>query len=256
MNSKWTPGLPERGDKVTRLEAFVDASFAFALTLLVVSGDSIPGSIAELTEALKQIPAYAASFIVIIQVWSSHAEWSRRFGLDEPVGNRLSLALVFIVLIFVYPLNMVFSGFFSMLTGGWLPANYTAHSWQEAMRMFQAFSAGFGAMALIMALLFWRALSLRELAGFTTLECAHAREGRNGWMRVLCISALSFAIAAWMPLDNSVGNWRSLPGLVFFLLPLWDLVARFRFQALLKRLERSAKSYSADGAQSAHGSAA
>ncbi len=39
----------ERGDKVTRLEAFVDASFAFALTLLVIAGDSIPGSVAELS---------------------------------------------------------------------------------------------------------------------------------------------------------------------------------------------------------------
>ena len=49
MNPRMASGLPERGDKVTRLEAFVDASFAFALTLLVVSGDSIPASISELT---------------------------------------------------------------------------------------------------------------------------------------------------------------------------------------------------------------
>ena len=29
----------ERGDKVTRLEAFVDAAFAFAVTLLVIFGN-------------------------------------------------------------------------------------------------------------------------------------------------------------------------------------------------------------------------
>ena len=51
----------ERGDKVTRLEAFVDASFAFALTLLVISGDSIPGSIEELVDALKQIQSEEVS---------------------------------------------------------------------------------------------------------------------------------------------------------------------------------------------------
>ena len=44
----------ERGDKVTRLEAFVDAAFAFAVTLLVISGDQTPTSIDMLQQALKQ----------------------------------------------------------------------------------------------------------------------------------------------------------------------------------------------------------
>ena len=34
------PGFPERGDKTTRLEAFVDAAFAFALTLLAIAGET------------------------------------------------------------------------------------------------------------------------------------------------------------------------------------------------------------------------
>ena len=47
----------ERGDKSTRVEAFVDAAFAFALTLLVIAGDSIPASVGELLKALKSLPA-------------------------------------------------------------------------------------------------------------------------------------------------------------------------------------------------------
>ena len=35
-------GVRLRGEQVTRLETFVDAAFAFAMTLLVVSFDAMP----------------------------------------------------------------------------------------------------------------------------------------------------------------------------------------------------------------------
>ena len=38
--SEQAAGLRERGHDVTRLEAFVDAAFAFALTMLVISASS------------------------------------------------------------------------------------------------------------------------------------------------------------------------------------------------------------------------
>jgi uncharacterized membrane protein len=42
-----------RGRQTTRLETFVDAAFAFALTMLVISVDAIPQSFDELLQALK-----------------------------------------------------------------------------------------------------------------------------------------------------------------------------------------------------------
>ena len=47
-----------RGRDTTRLEAFVDAAFAFALTLLVISFDAVPQSFEALTTALKAVPAF------------------------------------------------------------------------------------------------------------------------------------------------------------------------------------------------------
>ena len=38
-------GFRERGAQVTRLEAFVDAAFAFSLTMLVISTNDVPRSI-------------------------------------------------------------------------------------------------------------------------------------------------------------------------------------------------------------------
>ena len=80
-------GPLDRGETTTRVEAFVDGAFAFALTLLAISGDHIPTSIDELIVALKGLPAYAASFALVVKVWSSHVQWSRTFGLDDGTGQ-------------------------------------------------------------------------------------------------------------------------------------------------------------------------
>ena len=54
-------GVRQRGEQVTRLETFVDAAFAFAMTLLVVSFDAMPDSFAELYDALRRLPAFLAA---------------------------------------------------------------------------------------------------------------------------------------------------------------------------------------------------
>ena len=54
-------GVRQRGEQVTRLETFVDAAFAFAVTLLVVSFDAMPSSFAELYDALRRLPAFLAA---------------------------------------------------------------------------------------------------------------------------------------------------------------------------------------------------
>ena len=69
-----------RGSKMTRLETFSDAAFAFAVTMLVVSVGSIPRDYAGLMQALKGVPAFAASFAAIMSVWGGHRKWSRRYG--------------------------------------------------------------------------------------------------------------------------------------------------------------------------------
>ena len=51
-----------RGLEVTRLDTFIDAAFAFVLTILVISFDEIPSNYDELMTAVKRIPAFGFSF--------------------------------------------------------------------------------------------------------------------------------------------------------------------------------------------------
>jgi uncharacterized membrane protein len=68
----------------TRLEGFVNASFAFAVTLLVISIGHVPGSVPEMLRALRGLPAFALCLLAIARIWKSHRDWSRLAAPGTP----------------------------------------------------------------------------------------------------------------------------------------------------------------------------
>jgi hypothetical protein len=53
-------GFRLRGMEITRLETFIDAAFAFAITMLVIAAQQIPDDIETLLAAFKNVPAFVA----------------------------------------------------------------------------------------------------------------------------------------------------------------------------------------------------
>ena len=83
--------LPERRHEfsrhdVTRLEAFSDAAFAFALTLLVVSLD-VPRSYDDLMRTMRGFPSFACCFALLVWIWHEHNMFFRRYGLQDGVDG-------------------------------------------------------------------------------------------------------------------------------------------------------------------------
>lgn len=155
-------GFRLRGQSVTRLETFVDAAFAFALTLLVIAGDDLPGSFAELREALRRTPVFVFCFVLIAMFWSGHNRWSRRFGLEDSRSTVLSLAFVLAVLVYVYPLRMVIASGLHFMTGGFVPADMTFGSenvMYDLQSAFIIYGLGFTVLAAILLLLNAHAMS-------------------------------------------------------------------------------------------------
>jgi hypothetical protein len=117
--------MPIRTDVRTvdakRLDAFVDSAFAFAVTLLVIAGAAPPTDVEGLREALGRVPAFTAGLALIMSFWLGH----RRFGVlaeaRDAICDGLSLAIVAVVLIYVYPLRLLTESVAHWLSGGRLP---------------------------------------------------------------------------------------------------------------------------------------
>ena len=216
-STRMRDGFRDRGHEITRLEVFVDAAFAFAVTLLVISIDTIPDSIAGLIDALKGIPAFGVSLVMIALFWSAHARWSRRYGLDDVATTVLSILFVFLVLVYVYPLKMMFASFFGWITGGWLPSNLAIEGYGDILLMFVIYGVAFATLSLCVLGLYVNAWMQRDALGLDTEErCRTVGEiCIYSWFAVVALTSISTALL--MP--DRPPNWLAgLPGLLYFLL--------------------------------------
>ncbi|HJR72414.1 MAG TPA: TMEM175 family protein [Luteimonas sp.] len=221
--SRTRDGFRHRGREVTRLEAFVDAAFAFSVTLLVISVNAIPDSMAALALALKGIPAFAASFAMIAMFWNAHATWSRRYGLDDGTSKLLSLALVFLVLVYVYPLRIQFGVLFGWISGGWLPFPVKVGSVADLGFMYLVYGLAFSTMSLCLAGLYAHANRRRGELGLDAHEAAATAAEVAVWLYFVAIGALSIALALALP-DRPTPWQLSLPGCSYFLLSFTGIV--------------------------------
>jgi len=65
-------GFRLRGIEMTRLETFIDAAFAFAISMLVIVAQQIPDDIASLLAAFKNVPTFVCSIAVLSIFWRGH----------------------------------------------------------------------------------------------------------------------------------------------------------------------------------------
>lgn len=204
-------GFRLRGLEVTRLDTFVDAAFAFVLTLLVISFDEIPQSFTELLEAAKRIPGFAASFAVLMMFWLTHRRWSRRYGLENARNLLLSLTLIFVVMVYVYPLRMIFEGMFDQLSGGRLPSSYQIETYLDLRLMFVFYSVGFFAMSLLVALLYLGAIRAATTLNLNALEVRQTRASIQSWVIATAFAAVSILVALFI-----ADNWIPVAGYMYF----------------------------------------
>ncbi len=188
-------GFIIRGEAMTRVETFVDAAFAFAITMLVISVETIPKSPSELFHLSKDIPAFFISGIMIGFIWYRHSQWSRRFGLQDAYTTFLSLCLVMLVLIFLYPLKLVFIGMFAWLSDGYLLTGEYSTTLGELANLFAYFAAGFICLAVIFYSFYKNTLKQSEQIRLTEYEQYFCRTELISWSILALVAVLSGVLA-------------------------------------------------------------
>jgi len=186
-----------RRHDISRLEGFSDAVFGFALTLLVVSLE-VPRSYDELMDLMGGFPSFACCFALLLWLWWEHNTFFRRYGLQDGVTVLLNGGLLFMILLYVYPLKFMFDSMFAQF----LVTRRTL----VPMELFQlanasaVYAAGFIVMMLMFVLLYTRAYAKRRELGLSELEVFDLKALRGHHFVSVAVGFVSLTVAMWAPL--------------------------------------------------------
>jgi uncharacterized membrane protein len=229
----------ERSTRGTRLETIVDASFAFAITMLIISLGSIPRTYEELIAALKGIPAFAGSFLLIVNFWLGHYRFTRRYAIEDAYTVTLSLVLIFTVLVFLYPLKMMMLGAFHFFSNGFFPSPSQLTRLSEIVALFATYAVGYIVMSLTLAAMFSYASRSPLSEPLSSVERVYTRLEIQLWLVQAGCGLASLLIALFVP-----GPWAALApwpyALLSFLLPFMGTRARRRASALTREVASTA----------------
>lgn len=209
-------GFRLRGEQMSRIEVFVDAAFAFSVTLLVISFDRIPQSVDEFVVAAKGIPAFVASVAQLVWIWHAHSVWSRRFGLTDATTVLLSTMLLIVVLIYIYPMRVMLAGMFGWMTEGYLPFAMRLESLDQLSWMFVFLGSGFIALCIVFFLLYRYAIRRRNELRLNEFEIHESATFAMCWAGCAVIGATSIALALTLP-----DPWLPFSGFAYFLIGAW-----------------------------------
>jgi uncharacterized membrane protein len=189
-----------RAHEVSRLEAFSDVVFGFALTLIVVSLE-VPRTYDELMTAMRGFPAFALCFAVLIWIWHAHYTYFRRYGLHDDFTVWMNTFLLFLVLFYVYPLKFVFSSF----------AGHRGYGAHEARVLFTIYGLGFAGIFSIYAVLYSHALKKRDELALNAVERHDTQTHVMLFAGNVGVGLTSILLALLLP-DNLLG----IAGYIYF----------------------------------------
>jgi hypothetical protein len=196
-------GFRLRGMEMTRLETFIDAAFAFAITMLVIAAQQIPDDIESLLGAFRNVPTFVSSIGVLGIFWWGHWLWSRRYGLEDGASIAISWGLIVTILIYIYPLKAIFGAMWYLLSDGRVGQALALRSTEiEARELFAAYALGFIAISGGILLLNFRAWQLREPLRLNAREKLMTRAELTGWGIPVSVGLVSLVMALTLPIQK------------------------------------------------------
>ncbi len=222
-----------RGENMTRIETFVAAAFAFAVTMLVISVGAVPDTMQDFVDATKQIPAFTASCALIMWIWHSHAVWCRRYGLEDGMTIFLSSCLIILVLTYIYPLRLMMQALFNRISNGYFPMEMTINYVWELRFMFAFYGIGFLLLSVNFVALYLYAQRKKEGLALDKGEYFDTQTEIYMWSIGAGIGALSLLFSLCLPAD-----WIGFSGYVLFVLfPLLYGLGFYRNRARMSIIE-------------------
>lgn len=201
-----------RGRDVTRVENFSDIVFALSLTLIVAS--SVPASFEALAALWREAIAVALCFALILLIWSKHHTFHRRYGLDDGPTVLLNAVVLFLIMIFAYPLKFLALFLVNFFTGHYESGTQinAVMPLDQVQWFIVIYAAGYAAVFGVFALLYAHALSRADDLDLTPAERILTRLEVDQGLASIIISILAALIALALP-----AQYSPLGGAIYFL---------------------------------------
>ena len=156
-------------------------------------------------------PAFVICFTILMLFWNAHYTYHRRYGLDDAFSRVLTMAILVLVLFFVYPLKFLFT----MLTVGMFGLDMAdaphLDGDHQVRQLYMIYGLGFAGVWGLYATLYHHAWRKRAALGLDAGGAAlHAR-----------IADRHVDLRGRLPAVDPAGAGHSsswLPGFIYFLL--------------------------------------
>ena len=200
-----------REHESTRIEAFSDAMFAFAATLLVVSLE-VPRDFTELQANLRLFVPFALSFAALYFIWVAHTNVFRRYALGDAYTIVVNGILLFTVLFYVYPLKFTATAIVSMFTGH----KDIVLDGSQVGTLFIIYGFGWSIVFLCIALLYRHAHTIRDRLGLTPVGAYDSITHSRHYLSFVIVGVISIILAVL-----GVGIRYGVPGFAYALVGLF-----------------------------------
>ncbi|MEO8109133.1 MAG: TMEM175 family protein [Ginsengibacter sp.] len=220
-----------RGHEVLRIEAFSDAVFAFAVTLLIVSLE-VPKSFEELMTTMRGFFAFGISFLFLMMIWYDQNLFFRRYGMHDILTVVLNCTLIFLVLFFVYPLKFLFTLLFSGFIYGPGHSPFIIQL-NDVPKLLMIYGMGYVLIQLLFFFMYMHAFRKRRFLELTQLEIFDTKTFMYAKLIIIAIGLLSVFMAKVLPI-NVAGN----AGLIYILIgPAFSMFHTYRARKKRKMID-------------------
>ncbi|MEZ6038029.1 MAG: TMEM175 family protein [Planctomycetota bacterium] len=187
---------------VTRLEGLSDGVFAIVLALLFLRAEP-PTNFGGLMAAMKSLLPFAATFAIVVYIWFEQWLFSRRYDLRDGWTMFLQLLLLFLLLVYAYPLKFLFTmltvAFFGPIGDLTLRSMTAAMDQWGGAALFVVYGIGYGSLFGVLALLYARAAALADALELDPAERLLTRGGVTQCLLQVGVALLSVGLAVAGP---------------------------------------------------------
>ena len=208
-----------RGADVSRIENLSDIVFALVLTL--AAAQTVPRTFEELTSLWRDAISLAACFALIILIWRTHYVFFRRYDLQDSMVGVLNALLLFLVLVYIYPLKFMSDFVVDFFSGGFVDRAIVSDvlSVAEVPWLYLIYGGFFASVYGVFALLYGHALRRADDLGLDARERSFTRYEVEFSLGIIVLTAVLIVLAFVLPpvIAPFVGAFFSLIGVIGFI---------------------------------------